>query len=128
MKSGVTLLAAALSLAVMAAPARAQHPGPHQVSAVGTYDLQVELGGMAQSSVLTLWEKDGKLGGTLTLHGQPAKVDSVELKGHEMTLQVAMPHGSLKLSLTFKSSDELTGTFAMEGMGNGTISGTRRKS
>ena len=127
MKSGVTLLATALSLAVITAPARAQHAG-HPVSAVGTYDLQIELGGMAQSSVLTLSEKDGKLGGTLTLHGQPAKVDSVELKGHEMTMQVAMPHGSLKLSLTFKSSDELSGTFAMEGMGNGTISGTRRKS
>jgi hypothetical protein len=124
-------LLAALSLALIAAPARAQHGGPHQVtvSAVGTYDLQVEMAGQAQSSVLTLWkEKDGTLGGTLTLHGNPAKVDNVALKGNEMTVQVALPHGALKLSLTFKTGDELNGSFTMEGMGNGTIAGTRRKS
>ena len=130
MKSAATLLAAALTLALVA-PARAQHGGPHdvKVSAVGTYDLQVDMGGHGQTSVLTISkEKDGKLGGTITLHGEPTKIEHVTLKGNEMAIQVALPHGALKLSLVFKNADEVMGTFTMEGMGNGTVSGSRRKS
>ena len=129
MKSAITLFVAAVSVALVSAPASAQHASAHQVSVAGTYDLQVEHGGQAISSVLTIWkEKDGRLAGTITIHGEPVKLDSVTVKGHDMTIQAVLPHGALTLSLAFKTSDELTGTLTMEGMGNGTASGTRRKS
>jgi hypothetical protein len=129
MKSAITLVAAALSMALVSAPASAQHPSPHQVSVAGTYDLNVEHGGQAISSVLTIWkEKDGRLAGTITIHGEPVKLDTVTVKGHDMTIHAVLPHGALVLSLAFKSKDELAGTLTMEGMGNGTASGTRRKS
>jgi hypothetical protein len=128
MKSAITLLAATLSLALVSAPARAQHTAPHQVTAVGTYDLQVEHSGQAMSAVLTLWEeKDGRLTGTITLHGEAMPLDSVTVEGHDLNIRAALPHGALTMSFTFKNKDELTGTFTMEGMGNGTAAGTRRK-
>lgn len=130
MKSAIKLFAAALSAALVTAtaPVSAQHPSSHQVSVAGTYDLHVEHEGQAVSSVLTIWkEKDGRLAGTITIHDEPMKLDSVTVKGHDMTIHAVLPHGALQLSLVFKSNDALTGTFTMEGMGNGTASGTRRK-
>src|SRR5262245_6158434 len=129
MRPRSVLLAAALCTGVVA-PARAQRPEPQpeQYAAIGTYDLQVELGGQAQSSVLKLWKEKEGLTGSFTIHGQDSKVEKVAFKGSDMTVYVTMSHGALTLSLTFKTADQLTGTFSIEGMGSGNVAGVRRKS
>ena len=123
----------ARALAVMVAAAALSFTGvsaQHVVHAAanGTYDLQIDLHGQAQSAVLTITaDKDKKLGGTLTVHDQEFKLESVTLKEHDMIVRATMPHGALTLTLTFKSADELAGPVEVEGMGTGTATGTRRK-
>jgi hypothetical protein len=108
--------------------AQTHEPHTQSVKAAGVYDVQVDIHGQSQSTVLTIApDKEGRLGGTLSVHGEEFKLENVTLRGHDMIVRATLPHGALTLTLSFKSADELAGTLEMEGLGSGTAAGTRRK-
>jgi hypothetical protein len=92
---------------------------------VGTYDVDFEMNGQLQTAVLVIsQESNGHLTGTLDVHGQSLSLDAVS-DGNDLTL--TPPDGSdLRITLTFKTNNQLSGTWSMHGNSGG-LNGVRRK-
>ena len=126
------LLCALLFSAALAAPDRGSAQAPPTKNAVafdaaGTYDIHFQTSEGGTPSVMVLTKKEGKLVGTLEIHGQQLEIGNVVAKGKVVSVVATGPHGELKFELTFKTNDEFEGTFS-SGMGEGTVKGERRKS
>lgn len=96
---------------------------------VGTFDVAFVNHGQEQPAVLTVTRQaDGRLEGTLQVHGQTMTMSSISQKNRDLILVASSDNGELTLSFTFKSADKLEGTYDMEGMGSGKVTAERRKS
>ncbi|MGH7471552.1 MAG: hypothetical protein ACRENP_26670 [Longimicrobiales bacterium] len=120
-----------LTVALSFSSASAQTPPAQQkLDGIGTYDLTFENHGQTQPAVVRVTKTDeGRLTGTLEVHGQTVHLTSVVLEARKLTLMADM-HGdgnSLTLTLNFKTNDKIEGSYVSPGMGNGTLSGVRRK-
>lgn len=101
------------------------HPVPHASHRLGNYDLQLEMHGQQTSALLKIsCAKDGKLLGTLEVHGDAIELEVVRVEGQVVTLAAG---SELSLTLTFKNENELTGQW-VRGDESGGIAGTRQKS
>jgi hypothetical protein len=110
------------------AGAQARPPG-QKLDPVGTYDLSFEGHGQTQPAVITVTKMDdGRLGGTLEVHGEAMHFSAVKIEDRKLTLVVTRGHdgGELSITLTFKTDDRVEGNYT-SGMGNGALAGTRRK-
>jgi hypothetical protein len=118
-------------LIVIAAGARAssaQKPPVHHADPVGVYDLTFDMQGEHIASVLRLTrDKDGRIGGTVDIHGQPTRLDDLVIEGHKLTGKVSVDHGDIVLTLTFDPKGTVSGTYAIGDMGTGKVAGVRRK-
>lgn len=110
--------APALISAQAHAPSKALDP-------VGTYDVDLEMHGRITGSVLTIArEKDGRLTGTLEVHGHTITFQAVVLEGRELELSAA---SELVITLTFKNDSTFAGRWTRPDGGGG-AAGARRKS
>jgi hypothetical protein len=102
------------------------HPASHtSMDPVGTYDLDLDMHGQVTGAVLSITrDKDGKLKGTLDVHGQSIVLETVTVVESIVTLASG---SELTVTLTFKNASELLGKWERSEQ-SGTLSGTRRKS
>jgi hypothetical protein len=108
--------------AIAQKPAKATDP-------VGTYEIVFEMEeGQAQMSQLTLTRaKDGELGGILGIHGQPTNLEEVVWADRKLSFHATVPHGRISVSVVFDGNGKFTGTYSVDAMGSGKITGARRK-
>jgi hypothetical protein len=130
MQTRFALLATMLFAVTQAPGALAQTPTRQAtLDPVGKYDITVEIEDQTITSVITVTKhQNGRLAGTMLVHGEEIPFAQVSVENRTMTLNGPNPHGdgTVNMTITFKTNDRFEGTFSMHGS-TGAVKGTRVK-
>ena len=121
------LLALLFPIVLVPRPACGQsQTGKAALDPVGVYELMFEAGGHQQPGELTITTApDGKLSGSLSLHGHVIPLESIVVQPGKSAFSASAPDGHFTVTLN-SDKDKWTGTFATDEM-SGTLTGVRRK-
>ena len=127
MRSFVTALLVALSLAVASSTVEAQTPPPPPTptdttfNAKGPYQLFIDIQGQQFPLAIELWQEEGKWLGTITPQQMgPAPLSSVKVEGRIHTLGVPSPQDdgtTVYMELEVKVDNTVAGSLNMQGQG-----------
>jgi hypothetical protein len=129
MKTGLAFLVTLLVTLAPAPGALAQTPTREAgLDPVGKYDITVDIEGNTITSVITVTKQDGRLAGTMLVHGEEIPFAQVSVENRTMTLSGPNPHGegTVNMTITFKTNDRFEGNFSMHGS-TGKVRGTRAR-
>jgi len=79
---------------------------------MGAYDFTAQAGGQTITGIMNYTRAGGAYGGTVSINGQPgeATIESVEVDGMDVTLQLQTPDGPASMDLDFAGAyDSFTG-------------------
>ena len=122
---------APMTAAVVTAPSTPPPAAAGALDPVGNWDLVIEVMGQTQPVAMSITKAtDGKIGGAVIgPDGQALPFSSTTLDGRKLTAGAQVPNGpTLTFVFEFTTNDALTGTIDVGGMGQGKLTGTRKKS
>jgi len=115
-----------LVAACSSAPAEpAAPPPPPQLDPVGEYTFSLDVAGMALGGTMNVAGADGAWTGEISTEMGAMPMSAIEVDGMVMTFAVDIPEAYVSFVLEFDGMD-FTGQINAEGMGSGSIAGSKR--
>jgi hypothetical protein len=113
-----------LLIAFAVVPAALEAQATKAVDRIGTYDIEFDMNGQPQTGVLHVNLQDGRLTGSLEVHGHVIPLEPVSLKERVLTATGAQS-AEISFTFTFKTNDRFEGTYDLHG-NVGPLTGVRR--
>lgn len=118
-----TLVLASLIAACSSGPP--PPPPPPPFTPAGEYNVSIDAMGMMMGGLLIIEGTDGDYMGSLATEMGTVDLSGFVVNGHEVTFGGSTPDFSLAFRVMI-DGDDLNGGFDIAGMGEGSITGTRR--
>jgi len=98
-------------------------PPPPPFTPAGEFNVSIDAMGMMLGGLLIIEGADGAYIGSLATDMVTVELTNFAVNGNEVTFVGSSPDFSLAIAI---DGDEMMGSFEIAGMGEGSISGTRR--
>jgi len=100
-------------------------PPPPPFTPAGEFNVSIDAMGMMLGGLLIIEGTDGSYAGSLATEMGTVELTNFVVNGNEVTFIGSTPDFSLSFRIAIEG-DEMMGGFDIAGMGEGSISGTRR--